>query len=558
MVDRISKGARRELVVAIGERYRSARRTEKQCILDEFVAVTGYHRKHAVRVLNTPPATPWRSAIAPRIYDEAVQQALIVLWEASDRVCGKRLKVLLPLLIQSLEQHGHLQLESLVRERLLSISAATIDRALRKTRGVAGRRGRKIARAAPAVRQSVPVRTFADWNEPAPGFLEADLVLHCGGNVSGSFTQTLVLTDIASEWTECVGLLVRESGLIVEALEQLRRAMPFPLRGIDTDNGSEFVNDALVAYCQEHGIEFTRSRPYRKNDQAWVEQKNGAVVRRLVGHGRLEGIAAVKALQRLYAASRLYVNFFQPSFKLAERTRVGSRIHKRYLPPETPCSRLLASDHVTARAKARLRSLAGSLDPLRLLDEIRAMQHHLAELAAGQTPHTAPQQDSNLEQFMKSLATAWRDGEARPTHRARTKRRRDWRTRPDPFEGVWSGVERWLEAEPDRTAKELFARLQEEHPGRFPNGQLRTLQRRVKTWRNAAARRLLFAMDESTDGAPSPGDQLGERPAEALRSPSGLSTGSSRAPLPEHLARSSRCLDRMVAPRTAEAGNIPQ
>ena len=497
MGKRISRQARTELVAAIGERYRIASRTQRQRILDEFVAVTGYHRKHAVRVLNTSHQQKGRRrVVAPRIYDEAVQEALVVLWEASDRICGKRLKALLPLLIQSLERHGHLQLDHLVRERLLSISAATIDRVLKKTRTAAGKRSRKRARATSAVQRNVPVRTFADWDEPDPGFMEIDLVLHCGGNMSGSFAQTLVLTDIASEWTECVGLVVREGTLIVEALKHLATAMPFPLRGIDSDNGSEFLNEAVFNYCKEQGIEFTRSRPYQKNDQAWVEQKNGAIVRRLVGHGRLDGITAVQALGRLYATSRLFVNFFQSSFKLAEKTRIGSRVRKRYLSPETPCSRLLNCAAVTDQAKDRLRSTTESLDPLQLLDEIRTMQHHLAGLVAGQTLHIVPRRDADLDKYMKSLATAWRDGEVRATHRTKAKPRRDWRTRLDPFEAVWSKVEEWLEAEPERTAKELFERLQSEHPEQFPSHQLRTLQRRVKSWQSATARPLVFAREE--------------------------------------------------------------
>lgn len=180
-----------------------------------------------------------------------------------------------------------------------------------------------------------------------------------------------------------MALVVREGTLIVDALERLRTSMPFPLLGVDTDNGSEFLNVTLLAYCEKHGIEFTRSRPYRKNDQAWVEQKNGAVVRRLVGHRGLEGIAVADSLSRLYAASRLFVNFFQPSFKLAEKKRVGSRVVKRYDVPGTPCARLLDAPSIGDEMKERLRGVAVSLDPLRLLDEIRSVQHHLAGLAAG-------------------------------------------------------------------------------------------------------------------------------------------------------------------------------
>jgi hypothetical protein len=421
-----------------------------------------------------------------------VREAVVVLWEASDRICGKRLKPLLPTLLGSLEDHGHMQLDQAVRSRLLAASAATLDRLLSPTRVSAGRR-QPPGGAKPAIRRTVPVRTFADWKDPAPGYLEADLVVHCGGSVAGSFVHTLTLTDIASGWTECVALVVREGALVVEALRHLQTTMPFPLRGLDTDNGGEFLNDTVLKYCTEQNIEFTRSRPYRKNDQAWVEQKNGSVVRRLVGYGRLEGIPAAEVLSRLYAASRLFVNFFQPSFKLAEKTRVGARVIKRYHPPATPCARLMASAEIPDEMKDRLRAVLATLDPLRLLDEIRAAQHHLVGLMTGETPHVAPRRDADLDGFLKSLATAWQDGEVRPTHRTEPKPRHDWRTRADPFEAVDAQVRSWFEAEPERTGKELFKRLQTEHPNVFPDGQLRTFQRRIKQWRRAAARRLVFA-----------------------------------------------------------------
>lgn len=502
----ISATTRQELVQAVGERYRGGTPDAKRQILDEFVALTGYHRKHAIRVLNGspgPPASQKRGRL--RLYDEAVRQALIVFWEASDRVCGKRLKPLLPILLPALERHGHLNLASGVRALLLAVSAATIDRMLSGARASAGGR-RARAKTTPAVRRSVPVRTFADWHDPAPGFVEADLVVHCGESMAGSFASTLVLTDIASGWTECIALLVRESSLIVDALERLRLTLPFPLRGIDTDNGSEFINALLIAFCTDHGIEFTRSRPYHKNDQAWVEQKNGSVVRRLVGYGRLEGIAAGEALSRLYSASRLFVNFFQPSFKLAEKTRVGTHVSKRYHAPETPCARLLASPAIAEPMKDRLRAVLATLDPLRLLDEIRTVQHHLAALAAGERVHVLPHRDADLERFLNSLAHAWREGEVRPTHRAGPKPPRHWRTRQDPFEATWPRVVTWLECEPDRTAKELFQRLRDEHPADFTPGQLRTLQRRVTEWRRLAARRLVLADPlRSTDDAVSHG-----------------------------------------------------
>ena len=489
----MSTAARRELVQAVVQRYQCVQKAQKRQILNEFVALTGYHRKHAIRVLNglsgsTASTPPGRL----KLYGEAVRQALVVLWEASDRICGKRLKPLLPVLVPALERHGHLHLDADVREQLLAVSAATIDRMLSAPRASAGGRRRR-PKVTPGLRRSVPVHTFADVREPVPGFVEADLVAHGGETMAGRFAHTLVLTDIASGWTECLPLLVREASLIVEALERLRLALPFALRGIDTDNGSEFINDPLFAFCTRHGIAFTRSRPYHKNDQAWVEQKNGSVVRRLVGYGRLEGIAAGEALNRLYSASRLFINFFQPSFKLATKERVGARVRKHYHTPETPCARLLTSAAITEPMKDRLRAVLVTLDPLRLLDEIRTVQHHVAGLASGETVHVLPHRDADLEGFLRSLAGAWRDGEVRPTHRQGPRPARHCRTRTDPFEVAWPRVVTWLELEPDRTAKELLTRLRDEQPGVFSDGQLRTLQRRVKEWRRLTARRLVFA-----------------------------------------------------------------
>ena len=206
------------------------------------------------------------------------------------------------------------------------------------------------------------------------------------------------------------------SALVIEAVDALRGSLPFMLRGLDVDNGSEFLNDALVRYCAMQRIEFTRSRPYHKNDQAWIEQKNGAVVRRLVGYRRFEGMAAVEALSRLYAASRLFVNFFQPSFKLKEKTRLGSRVIKRYHAPETPSARLLASSAISEQVKSQLRGIAETLDPLQLLDEIRRMQSHLALLSEGGHPHTPIAQQDDLSRFLGGLCTAWRQTEIRATH----------------------------------------------------------------------------------------------------------------------------------------------
>jgi hypothetical protein len=287
MNTKMTHAARAELANAIRRRYRSATGKEKRGILDEFVATTGYHQKSAIRVLNGQPATKQRRKRNRRsLYDEAARAALIVLWEASDRVCGKRLRALLPILLPALERNGHLKLDEAIRPKILAMSAATIDRLLRMPRNAT--RPQRPRRVVPEPRRRVPLRTFADWNEPLPGSMEMDLVAHCGDVNRGSYIHSLVLTDIASGWTESAPLVVRESGLVVETLERIRVGLPFALRALDVDNGSEFVNEKLIQYCLSRGIELTRSRPYRKNDQAWIEQKNGAVVRKLLGYRRFE------------------------------------------------------------------------------------------------------------------------------------------------------------------------------------------------------------------------------------------------------------------------------
>src|SRR5215472_6024058 len=492
MARQLSMATRRELKDAIRQQYQAATEgRERRQILAIFVRVTGYHRKHALCVLNQSP-TVLSPRQRERRYDEAVHQALAGLWEAADRICGKRLKVLIPVLIEAMEHHGHLQLDSVVRSRLLDISAATIDRLLGPEREATGRLRRRRWGAGSAIRQSVPVRTFAEWGEPPPGYFECDMVEHCGGvKEGGNFVHTLTLTDIHSGWTECAALTVREQSLVVEGISAVTRVLPFALRSLDTDNDSAFMNESLQHYCQQHRIEWTRSRAYRKNDQAWVEQKNGAVVRRLAGYGRLSGLAAAAALQRLYESARLYVNFFQPSFKLASKQRDGARVRKRYHPPLAPYQRLLASSRIDETVKQRLREQFAALDPVGLLTTIRAAQHELSTLSNRDTGAVGfPDQP----EYLTAFATAWHSDYRAPKERRKTTTKHWWRTRPDPFAESWPMVEGWLVAEPNLAAGELLTRLRQQLPDLYPTGaQLRTLQRRVKAWRAERARRLVFA-----------------------------------------------------------------
>ncbi len=340
MVGEISTVTRTEVLRAIRNRYREASKKDKSRMLDEFVAIAGCHRKHALRLLRRGDEPTVRSVPkGQRIYDEAVREAL-------------------PSMVESLERHGHLDLDPGVRRRLFSTSAATIYRLLRPIREQAGsRRKRKQKR---KMGSRIPVRTFSDWKEPEPGYLEIDLVVHCGGTVAGSYISSLVVTDVCSGWTEAIPLLACEQTLVV-GLEAVSRVFPVPIRGINSDNDSVFINETLLSYCEERGIEFTRSRAYRKNDQAWIEQKNSSVVRRFVGHERYSGPMAGQTMAHLYGAMRLYVNHFQPSFQLLERSREGGSVKKRYSPPATPCDRLLWRDDVSEETKTVLTSSRAEL-----------------------------------------------------------------------------------------------------------------------------------------------------------------------------------------------------
>jgi hypothetical protein len=493
MARRVSMSTRTELVGALRERYERSTKAERSAILNEFVAVTGYHRKHAIRLLASVDERP--SVQARRTYhryDADVREALTVLWEASDRICSKRLKPLVPVLLPALERHGQLAICPKVRALLLAISPASMDRLLSEVRFVARGGRRRRAGFSSAVRRAVPVRTFGDWNDPPPGFVEVDFVAHGGTSASGSFVQTLVLTDIATGWTECMPVVVRNSVFVIEALAAAMRLFPFPLRGVDFDNDGLFMNELVVGWCRDQQLEVTRSRAYRKNDQAWVEQKNGAIVRRLVGYGRLEGLAAGRTLTRLYAAARLHTNLFQPSFKLKEKTRIGARVLKRYHPPATPMSRVLAHSAVAHDAKLRLRRLHAQADPVTLLAEIRAAQAELGERVDRRGTDPAPPIMVDLGRFAASLKTAWQEGERRPTHRRPYRPRKPVPRRPSMLDDVRDQILAWLDREPAIPVATILEHLKSAHPERFFDKHLRTVQRAVKAWRGQQARRIIL------------------------------------------------------------------
>ena len=501
MARRISMATRVELLEAVGARYRGGTRAERSRILDEFAAVTGYHRKHAIRLLaevgkreKEPDGSALLVRACARTYGVEVRDALIQLWEVSDRVCSKRLRPMVPVLLPALERHGRVVLDEATRAKLLTVSAASIDRLLADVRAVAGGGRRRPVGFGSAVRRSVPVRTFNDWCDPAPGWVEVDFVAHGGTTVSGAFVQTMVLTDVATGWTECVPLVVREAEMVVHALKRARELFPFPLLGVDFDNDSLFMNDLVVGWCRVEGLEVTRSRAYRKNDQAWVEQKNGAIVRRLVGYGRFEGVLAGEALGRLYAASRLHGNLLQPSFKLREKRREGARVIKRYHAPEPPAVRALAHAAVSDADKARLRAMLAGADPVLLLATMRAAQAELGQrvdergMGAGRGVAPAP---IDLARFTASLKVAWSEGERRPTHRRRYIRRKPL-VRTSMLDAVRDQLLAWLEAQPALSAVDALERLRDLHPDRFRADHQRTVQRFIKVRRATMAREVLF------------------------------------------------------------------
>lgn len=378
--------SRRELLTVVAPRYRAAHGKERRPILDEFIASTGYHRKYALSLLNRPlpKAAKGKKRRRPRQYAFAVQQALVTCWRAANGICSKRLVPYLPELVRVLEQHGELHLEAPTKERLLALSAATADRLLQAERKLAKPHGLGTTKPGTLLKSAIPIRTFAEWDEARPGFTEIDLVMHGGTSTHGEYLHSLTMTDIATGWTECVALRTRGQQSVFQGLLVARERLPFPLRGIDSDNGVEFINAHLLRYCQNEQLTFTRSRPYKKNDQAYVEQKNWSIVRQLVGYERYESASACEALQALYEVVRLYTNFFQPSLKLVSKERVGSKVKKTYDQAKTPYQRVLLSEQVTEEAKAALREQYGTLNPFALLRQMRRLQGVLWKFAVGE------------------------------------------------------------------------------------------------------------------------------------------------------------------------------
>lgn len=393
---RLTMQERKKAATVIAADYQKAYKKQKGVILNEFIRLTGYNRCYASYVLRSHGKKvrvckgTWISGDIhkearrkrQKTYGEKVLENLKKIWYIMDCICGKRLAPLLGEIIQKLEAYKELRIDAKTRKKLQRISPATIDRLLTGERRKQQIKGRSNTKPGTLLRNLIPIRTFSEWNEKQPGFVEIDLVGHDGGDVSGEFIQTLDVTDVCTGWTETQAVKNKAQIWVFEALNEIRGHLPFTLRGIDSDNGSEFINHHLVKFCDEGKITFTRTRSYRKNDNCFVEQKNYSVVRRAVGYLRYNTEDELRVLNELYGHLRFYTNFFQPVMKLIEKTRLGSKVKKRYDKPQTPYQRVIQSSEVSEEDKRHLIRLYATLNPAELKRLITRLQEKLLKLAS--------------------------------------------------------------------------------------------------------------------------------------------------------------------------------
>lgn len=363
---------RKSYLLAILLRYVNASRSEKIKILDEFCAVCGYNRKYAIRLLKRGPIKPKQKTGPKPIYDDSsLILPLKQIWFTADQPCGKRLKPIISLWLPSYEStYGPLLPD--IKQKLLTISAATIDRLLKPTRAKSKLKGRCTTKPGSLLKSHIQVQ-FSHWDVQCPGFLEADTVAHCGNTTAGEFAWSLTVTDICTGWTENRAMWNKESGPVYERISDVEAALPFNILGFDCDNGGEFINHALHDYFikREKPVIFTRSRPYKKNDNAHVEQKNWTHVRNLFGYDRLDDKRVVSLMNDLYRKEwSLFQNHFMPTMKLQHKERVGAKYKKKYEKPKTPYERALESNYVADTSKEKLKTIHGTLNPFTLKQEI--------------------------------------------------------------------------------------------------------------------------------------------------------------------------------------------
>ena len=378
----MSHASRWEYFLAVYARYRRADRKGKHAVLDEFCANTGYHRKYALRLLNGPPPERKQRRVqrrrAPR-YSAGMVSILTAVWAAAGYPWSVLLKALLPLWMPWVRKRFRLKPE--MEEQLLSISARQIDRRLRERKARLKHRRYGGTRPGTLLKHQIPIKTD-NWSVKMPGFTEIDLVAHCGNSAQGEFAHSLNVTDIHTTWTETRALLGKGHARAIAALDEIREALPFRLCGIDSDNGSEFINWPLGRWCEQHKIQFTRGRPYKKDDNAHVEEKNWTHVRKLLGWERYDTPEALEAINDLYRNElRWWLNLFRPSVKLLKKKRVGSKLRRQYGPAQTPLERVAQCEESDPERVAALKKLQSQLDPFELSQTIDRKLQRLYRLA---------------------------------------------------------------------------------------------------------------------------------------------------------------------------------